>query len=105
MSQQHLATYLNDHLAGSVTALELLRHLESTHAGTDLEWFAAQLRADIEVNRGELEGLMKRLGVKLSALRRAAAWLAEKAAELKVKVDDAEHGALRLLESLEVISL
>jgi hypothetical protein len=36
--------YLNDHLAGSVTALELLEHLEKTHAGTTMERFAAELR-------------------------------------------------------------
>jgi len=31
MANEHLATYLNDHLAGSVVALELLDQLEATH--------------------------------------------------------------------------
>src|SRR5947209_272940 len=34
MSDQYVATYLSDHLAGSVAALELLEHLEKAHAGT-----------------------------------------------------------------------
>src|SRR5205085_7785795 len=66
MSDQHLATYLNDHLAGSVVALELLEHLEKAHAGTDVARFVAALRADIEADRGELEALMQRLHVSAS---------------------------------------
>ncbi len=34
MANESLATYLNDHLAGSVVALELLDHLEEDGAGT-----------------------------------------------------------------------
>lgn len=104
MSERHLATYLNDHLAGSVTALELLGHLEAAHPGP-VAAFAAWLRAEIEADQGELKALMGRLGVGAGVARRAAAWLAEKAAELKLAVDDPAGGALRLLESLEVVSL
>ena len=32
MANEHLATYLNDHLAGSAVALELLDQLEVTHS-------------------------------------------------------------------------
>ena len=32
MANEHLATYLNYHLAGSVVALELLDQLEATHS-------------------------------------------------------------------------
>ncbi|MBN9518814.1 hypothetical protein J0H58_09885 [bacterium] len=56
----HLATYLNDHLAGSTAALELLEHLERTHP--DLAPSLAVLRRDIEDDRRELEALMTRVG-------------------------------------------
>jgi hypothetical protein len=105
MSQQHLATYLNDHLAGSVTALEILGRLGSAHAGTALEGFLTPLRAEIEADQAELKAIMERLGIKQSALRKAAAWLAEKLAGVKVLADDTEGGSLRLLELLEVLSL
>lgn len=36
MADDYLATYLNDHLAGSVVALELLDQLEETHSRTSL---------------------------------------------------------------------
>jgi|RhiMetdeSRZDD1v2_1073273.scaffolds.fasta_scaffold609614_2 hypothetical protein len=31
MANKYLATYLNDHLAGSVAAIELLEHLEAAY--------------------------------------------------------------------------
>ena len=105
MAGSYLATYLNDHLAGSVTALELLGHLVEAHAGTAVAGFLVRLRADIEADQEELKSLIGRFGAGTSVARRAAAWLAEKAAELKLRADDPAGGALRLLESLEVVSL
>lgn len=105
MADAHIATYLNDHLAGSVVALELLEHLEAAHAGTPLESFLAELRADIAADRGELESLMNRLGIAESRTRKASAWLAEKITELKLRIDDPAGGELRLFESLEALSL
>jgi hypothetical protein len=48
---------------------------------------------------------MARLGVPTSAPRRAAAWLAEKLTELKLRLDDPSGGALRLMETLEAVSV
>jgi len=104
MANEHLATYLNDHLAGSVVALELLEHLEA-QASTALGRFLAELRADVEVDRQELEGLMDRLHVAASRPRRATAWLTEKMTELKLRLDDPSAGALLRLESLEAVGL
>ena len=39
MAIEHLATYLNDHLSGSVAAIELLEHLQAAYAGNELEHF------------------------------------------------------------------
>lgn len=105
MADKPIATYLNDHLSGAAAALELLEHLEERHAGTDLGRVAAELRAEIAADRDELSGLMERLGVSQSRTRKAAAWLGEKAAQLKLHLDDLGDGALRLQESLEALSL
>ncbi len=105
MSDEHIATYLNDHLAGSVVALELLEHLAAAHAGTPLEAFLAELRADIMDDRAELESLMSRLHISESRTRQASAWLAEKITELKLRFDDDAGGALRRLEVLEAVAL
>lgn len=105
LAHEQIETYLNDHLAGSVAALELLEHLEKSHAGTPLENFLRELRIDVEADRQELETLMRGLRVTESRTRKAAAWITEKITELKLRVDDPASGALRLLEGLEVLSL
>jgi hypothetical protein len=105
MADEYLATYLNDHLAGSVAAVELLEHLEAAHAGSEIARFFAELRADIEADRQELKALMERPEISESRPRKASAWLAGKFAELKMRVDDGARGPLRLLESLEAVGL
>jgi hypothetical protein len=105
MANDSLATYLNDHLAGSVVALELLDHLEEERAGTAEASVLAGVRADIEADRQELESFMAHLGITVSQPRQATAWLAEKLSELKLHLDDPGHGALRRLEALEAVSL
>ena len=105
MDNPHLATYLNDHLAGSEAAIELLDHLEAEHAGTQIAMLAAGLREDIVADRRELEALMARLGISQSATRKTTAWLSEKAAQLKLRLDDPKGGNLRLLEIFEALSL
>jgi len=100
----HIETYLNDHLAGSVVAIELLEHLESSH---DAQWavFFRTLRADIESDREKLETLMKEMDIDQSKLRKGMAWLGEKFTALKMRLDDPADGDLRLFESLEALSL
>jgi hypothetical protein len=105
MANEHLATYLNDHLAGSVVALELLEHLESSYAGTPLESFFKDLTAEITADREKLEGLMSQLEITESRPRKASAWLTEKVTALKLLLDDPADGDLRLFESLEALSL
>jgi len=105
MNDKHIATYLNDHLAGSEAALELLEHLETAHAGTEIGRFAAEILAEVAADRRELEALMERVGVSRTRTRKAAAWLAAKVTELKLRLEDRSGGALHLLESLEALSL
>jgi hypothetical protein len=105
MADKDIATYLNDHLAGSAVALELLEHLEAAYVGTDVGQLAAELRADVAMDRQELEKLMSRLHVGESRTRKAMAWLTEKVTEIKLRLEDPAGGALHLLEALEALSL
>jgi hypothetical protein len=105
MANERLATYLNDHLSGSVAAIELLEHLQAAYAGNQLEHFFSELRNDIEADRQELKRLMDQLEIAQSGPRKAGAWIAGKLAELKMRLDDSAHGPLRLLESLEAVEL
>jgi hypothetical protein len=105
MTAKHLATYVNDHLAGSVVALELMEHLEAAHSDTAIASFLASLRSEVEADRQQLEALAAELAGGESRTRQALAWLGEKAAELKLQLDDSATGAMRLFEGLEVLSL
>ena len=103
MSREHLATYLNDHLAGLVVTLEILRHLEAE--ATDLMPHLTMLRTDIETDRNELKTLMNRLGILESRLKKVGSWIVEQFTEAKLEVDDDSGGALRRLERLEAVAL
>lgn len=103
MANEHLATYLNDHLAGAVNAIELMDSLAAAYTGTSVGRFFAELRADVEEDCRDLEAFMERLNIARSRPRKAAAWLAEQITELKLRMDDPAGGALRLLEGLEIL--
>lgn len=105
MTRSILTTYLNDHLAGSVAAIELLEHLGEITRGTEREGRFAGLQSEIEEDQALLRGLLQELGGSVSRVRGAAAWLTEKLGEAKLKLDDPGSGELRLLEALESIGL
>jgi hypothetical protein len=63
------------------------------------------LKKDIEDDREQLKGLMARLNITESRVRKAGTWIAESVAEVKLEVDDDSHGPLRRLERLEALAL
>jgi hypothetical protein len=105
MSSDSLSTYLNDHLAGSVAALELLDYLAELQRDTEREQLFRSLRREVEEDQKVLQQLLDKLGARASRMRRAAAWLTEKIGEAKLKLDDPGDGELRMLEALETVSL
>jgi hypothetical protein len=105
MSRKALRTYLNDHLAGSVAALELLDHLADLHPDPDRKQFFIGLHAEVEEDQKVLERLLDQVGGEQSTVRKAAAWLTEKFGQAKLRLDDLEDGQLRVLEALETVGL
>jgi len=102
---KYLPVYLNDHLAGSIGALEMLGDLIETHEGKPLEQFLRALRDDIEADQRELKQIMEQLGIDESGTRKAGAWVAEKVLRAKLRVGDSGEANLALLQSLESLSL
>jgi hypothetical protein len=97
-----LATYLHDHLAGSNFAIDLLKTLRDEHDGEPLGRFAAELLVQVEEDREVLQGIVERVG-KGPALKEAAAWLAEKLSQLKLRRSVA--GGHATFEALEALAL
>jgi len=102
---KELATYLNDHLAGSVAAIELLDHLIEEQAGQRLEKFLVDLRDDVSADQQVLRDLIHKLGLEESAVRKAGAWMIEKLARAKMDVAGDEGGGLGFVQALEALAL
>ena len=102
---EEIETYLKDHYAGGIGALELIEHSIETHAGTPLAAFFAELQGDIKADHDQLHKLMTALGVADSDARNAGAWLAEKFSRAKLGFSGGAGSGLRLLQTLESLAL
>jgi hypothetical protein len=98
-----LGVYLNDHLAGSVAALEMVDRAVEDNAGMPVAAALAEVATAIREDQQVLRDLLRGLGVAESPLKKAGAWLAEKAGRLKL--GDTGEAALHRLELLEALSL
>jgi hypothetical protein len=105
MSKEDLPTYLNDHLAGSVGALELLDRLIETYKEKPLEKFFKDLRNEIAADQDSLQDLIVKIGKEESAVRKAGAWVAEKFSRGKIRLSDSEQGQMGLFHALEGLAL
>ena len=98
-----LTTYLQDHLAGALQAIELLKAMREHHAGEPLGEFATHLLVEIESDRDVLASLTKSLGGSVGGPKEWSAWLAEKASRLKLKHGSGDNlGTFEALEFLVV---
>jgi hypothetical protein len=100
-----LTEYLNDHLAGSVGALELLDRLIETYEGKPLERFFRDLRDDIQQDQEQLQELIAKLGIGESAVRKAGAWFLEKLSRPKIDLGDGGKVEIGLFLALEALVL
>jgi hypothetical protein len=79
----NLATYLNDHLAGSTTGRELAKRTLSSNRDTQfeptLEWLLEQIVEDREA----LLGIMRAVGAPEDHLKKVAAFAIERLGRLK----------------------
>jgi hypothetical protein len=100
-----LATYLNDHLAGSTVGVELSRRAASNNEGTELGGFLDRLAAEIDEDRETLRTIMERLDVKKDRVKVAAGWTGEKAGRLKPNNRLFSYSPLSRLIELEGLAL
>lgn len=105
MSTENLTSYLNNHLAGSVAALELLDHLMVSHGEPTMKGFLEDLRREVGEDQGVVQELLHRLGSRESGVRKAAAWATEKLARLRLLLAGPGSGGLGRLEGLEALAL
>jgi hypothetical protein len=101
---KELGSYLNDHMAGSVAALELLENLIKAQAGKPLEKFFRDLRDEVSADQEVVKTLVRRFA-RESTLRQAIGWMAEKFNRVKLRLAGEKAGELGLVEALEILVL
>lgn len=105
MAKDALASYLNDHLAGSAAALDLLQRMRDANEGNEVGETVADLHEAIEQDGAALETIMETLDVDVSSLRQAGGQAVEKVS--RVKLDEWATGDrdLSLLLETEALAL
>ena len=98
-----LAAYLNDHLAGSTAAIELVTRLRVENEGTPLGDMLARLATEVDADRSTLQDIMARLDIRPHRSKRAAAWVTEKVGRVRfipLLTGNADTSRLIQLETL-----
>ena len=98
---KELDSYLNDHLAGSIGAIELIAHWAKLYQGKPLGAFFSDLESEVKADQDTLRDLMRSLGVEESKVRQAGAWAAEKIGFARFVIAGDEPGGLGLVLALE----
>jgi len=98
---KELDSYLNDHLAGSVGALELIARWKHLYEGKPLGAFFTGIEAEIRADQDTLRDLMRSLGIEESNVRQGGAWVAEKVGRARFMIAGDEPDGLGLVLALE----
>ena len=83
----------------------MMDNIENAYPNSLAATVIGQIRPELESERSVLRKLLAGLGTEPSRSRRVLGWVSEKFVELKLHADDPDHGTLRLLESVEMLSL
>jgi len=105
MNLKNLDRYLNDHLAGSCGALDLLKNLTEREEIASNRSFYQDLYDKIKEDQTLLTELLDDLGLKQDASTKAAAVMTAKVGRLKLMWEGLDAGELGLFEALEMLVL
>lgn len=98
----HLGSYLNDHLAGAASAIEMLEHRLDADPQLPLHDVLDEIRSE----RGILRSLIDDLGASQSTAKQAAGWVAEKVSRLPREVaKTGGNAAFNSMVELEALQL
>ena len=102
---QPLDVYLNDHLAGSAAAVELVERIRANNEGTAVAAHMDALRLEIEEDRDTLGDVMTRLGVVRSAPKQVAGKVMETLSRFRLNERITGSADVTRLLELETLSL
>lgn len=105
MSDDFLRTYLNDHLAGAESGLQLAKDSLSHNPTGPLGGFLAELVQEIEEDRAVLQDVYSRVQDTENPIKKEASRLATKMSRLKLEGPFSSYTDLTRLEELEGLAL
>lgn len=85
MNDDLLELYLQDHLAGSLAAIELARRVQEENQGNEFGDALREIREEFEAERRELRLIIDGLNLERSRFKLGAAWFGEKVTRLATK--------------------
>ncbi len=102
---QPLDVYLNDHLAGSAAAVELVERIRDNNEDTPVAAHMERLLGDIEADRDTLSAVMEALGVPRSTPKQVAGKVLETLSRLRLDQRVTKNADVTRLMELETLSL
>ena len=103
-SHDYLATYLDDHLAGSAAAIDLIERWRTRLVGDLITTLLEEVEAELRSDQQTLIDLRGRLEGSPGVTRPIAGWLAEKLSRLKLAFISEAAERFALFESLELLA-
>lgn len=99
-----LGVYLNDHLAGSTSGVELSKRLARAHGGARGNELG-RIADEVEEDRSTLVSIMRRLGMPVRRYKVIGGWVVEKVARVKLNGRIAVRSPLSTVIELETMTL
>jgi hypothetical protein len=103
MNEKFLRIYLQDHLAGSTTGLELARRVRGENEGNEYGPPLAAIADELEADRRALQGIMEDFGFGGDTVKNVGAWAVEKVGRLKLNGQFTGYSPLSRMEELEAL--
>ena len=100
-----LDVYLNDHLAASAAAVELVERIGANNEGTALATHMEGLGREIEADRQTLGAVMERFGVPRSTPKQLAGKVLETLSRLRLNEHVTRNAHVTRLMEIETLSL
>ena len=105
MNDRLLKIYLNDHLAGSMAGLELVKRAHGSNPVGALGEFLARLERELQEDRAFLEEVVDALELGREPYKVIAAWVAEKLGRFKLNGQILGYSDLSRLVELESLKI
>jgi hypothetical protein len=105
VSDEYLATYLNDHLGGSTAGLELAKRARDNNRATEFAETLDRIAREIEEERETLKAMIEAVGSDENPVKQVVAWVGEKVARLKPNRAFSSYSPLSRLIEFEGLML